>query len=91
MFRQKTEIIFYIVCDNKDILDPSTGIARHDMLAALITDEFNWCNDFGLQIKLISDRPSAIDSQYVGRTLVFEQITPNSIVQAGRVYNNIGR
>jgi hypothetical protein len=82
------QIIFYIVCDNKDIFDKNTGIARHDLLAALITDEFNWCNDFGTQIKLVSDRPTAIDAQYVGRTLVFEQTTPNSIVKGGRVYNN---
>ena len=84
------KIIFYIVCDNKDIFDKDTGIARHDLLAALITDEFNWCNDFGTQIKLVSDRPSAIDSQYVGRTLIFEQMTPNSIVKNGRTYNYIG-
>ena len=84
------EVIFYIICDNKDILDKETGIARHDLLAALITDEFNWSNLFGTQVQLVSDRPTAIDSQYVGRTLVFEQITTNSIVKAGRIYNNIG-
>lgn len=84
------QIIFYIVCDSKNILDENTDIARHDLLAALITDEFNWCNDFGTQIKLVSDRPTAIDAQYVGRTLIFEQMTPNSIVKAGRAYNYIG-
>lgn len=83
------QIIFYIICDNKDILDRNTGIARHDLLAALITDEFNWSNDFGTQIKLVSDRPTAIDSQYIGRTLIFEQATPNSIVKNGKVYNQI--
>lgn len=82
------QIIFYIICDNKDILDRKTGIARHDLLAALITDKFNWCNDFGTQIKLVSDRPMAIDSQYVGRTLIFEQTSPNSIVKGKKVYNH---
>ena len=81
------QVIFYIVCNNKDILDKKTGIARHDLLAALITDEFDWSNLFGTQVKLVSDRPTAIDSQYVGRTLIFEQITPNSIVRNGRVIN----
>lgn len=85
------QIIFYIVCDNKDALDKETGIARHDLLAALITDEFNWTNMFGTQVKLVSDRPTAIDSQYVGRTLIFEQITTNSIVKNGRTMNYIGR
>ena len=82
------QIIFYIVCDNKDIIDQETHIARHDLLAALITDEFNYGSEFGTKMKLVSNRPAAIDSQYVGRTLVFEQITPNSIVKNGRVYNN---
>lgn len=87
------QIVFYIVCDNKDIKDEETGIPRHDLLAALITDEFNWSNDFGTQVKLVSDRAAAIDSQYIGRTLVFEQTTANSIVKGGankRVYNYIG-
>lgn len=81
------QVIFYIVCNNKDILDKETGIARHDLLAALITDEFDWTNLFGTQVKLVSDKPTVIDSQYVGRTLIFEQITPNSIVRNGRVIN----
>lgn len=84
------QVIFYIICDNKDILDKETGIARHDLLAALITDEFDWSNLFGTQVKLVSDRPMAVDAQYVGRTLVFEQITPNSIVKNGRIYNKTG-
>ena len=81
------QIIFYIVCDNKDILDKETGIARHDLLAALITDEFAHSNLFGTKVKLVSDRPTAIDAQYVGRTLVFEQTTTNAMVQNGRVIN----
>jgi len=82
------QVIFYIVCNNKNILDKETGIARHDLLAALITDEFDWSNLFGTQVHLVSDRPMAVDAQYVGRTLIFEQTTTNSIVKDGKVYNN---
>jgi hypothetical protein len=85
------QVIFYIICNNKDILDKETGIARHDLLAALITDEFDWSNLFGTQVKLVSDRPIAIDSRAVGRTLVFEQTIPNSIVRNGRVINTSGK
>lgn len=84
------QVIFYIICDNKTIYDRDTGIARHDLLDALITDEFNWTNMFGTQINLVSDKPMAIDNHYVGRTLVFEQTTPNSITKSHRVINNIG-
>ena len=84
------QIIFYIICDREEIYDEKTGIARHDLLAALITDEFNWTNMFGTQIHLISDKPVAIDNQYVGRTLIFEQTTTNSIIKDKKVVNKYG-
>lgn len=84
------QLIFYIICDNKTIYDKESGIARHDLLAALIQDEFNWTNMFGTQIHIVSDKPVAIDNNYVGRTLIFEQTTPNSIVKSQRVINKIG-
>ena len=82
------QVIFYILCDVQDIYDKNSGIARHDLLAALITDEFNWTNMFGTQIKLVSDKPMIIDNSYSGRTLIFEQTTTNSIVKNGRVINS---
>lgn len=82
------QVIFYILCDNKDIYDKYSGIARHDLIAALITDEFNWTNMFGTQIHLISDKPMVVDMNYAGRTLIFEQTTTNSIVKNGRVINS---
>lgn len=85
------QIIFYIICDNKNIYDKTFGIARHDLLSALITDEFNWSNIFGTQIHLVSNKPMALDYHYVGRTLVFEQTSPNSIVKNGMLYNTSGR
>lgn len=81
------QVIFYILCDVKDIFDKQTGIARHDLLSALIIDEFNWSNMFGTQIRLISDKPAVVDTYYAGRTLIFEQTTPNSIVKNGVLYN----
>ena len=84
------QVIFYIICDNKTIYDKDTGVARHDLLAALITDEFNWTNMFGTQIKLVSNKPVAIDNQYVGRTLIFEQTTTNNIIKDKKVINKIG-
>lgn len=76
------QIIFYILCSETDIYDKQSGIARHDLLAAYITDTFNWCHDFGTQIHLVSDKPYAVDNNFVLRTLTFEQETPNAIVDA---------
>ena len=84
------QVVFYIICDNKTIYDKDTGIARHDLLAALISDEFNWTNMFGTQIKLVSDKPVAIDDQYVGRTLIFEQTTTNNVIKDRKVVNKSG-
>ena len=81
------QVVFYILCDNKEIFDKQTGIARHDLLAALIMDEFNWTNMFGTQIHLISDKPAAVDMNYAGRTLIFEQTTPNYIIKDRKVIN----
>jgi hypothetical protein len=83
-------VMFYIMCDNKDVYDKKSGIARHDLIAALIADEFNWTNMFGTQIHLVSDKPVAVDNNYVGRTLIFEQTTTNSIIKDQRVINKAG-
>lgn len=74
------QIIFYILADIRNILDNKTGISRHDLIAALIEDEFNWCTDFGTRLKLVSDKPYAVDNNYVLRTLTFEQDALNGIV-----------
>ena len=78
---KKLEIVFYIICHNKDIIDGDTGIARHDLLAALLQDEFNYTNYFGSKIRLVSDVASVVDTDYACRTLTFEQITDNNVVK----------
>lgn len=75
------QIIFYILCEQKNIIDKDTYLARHDLLAALIVDEFNWTNVFGKKVKLVSNKPSVVDTDYACRTLIFEQITDNNLVK----------
>ena len=41
---KKLEIVFYILCHNDTLIDEDTGIARHDLMDALIQDEFNYTN-----------------------------------------------
>lgn len=78
---KRLNIIFTILCDQKIIKDADTGIARHDLLAALIQDQFNYTNYFGSTIELISDEPSTVDKTYACRTLVFQQLTDNNLVK----------
>ena len=82
------QIIFYILCEEKNNIEKLTGIARHDLLAAEIIHTFNWTNLFGPKIRLISDQPSVMDTDYSCRTLIFEQDTDNNLA---KTYNGITR
>lgn len=74
-------ITFYILCEEKNNIEKSTGIARHDLIGALIMDIFNWSNLFGCQIHCVSDMPSVTDNDYATRTLIFEQTTDNNLAK----------
>lgn len=75
------QIIFYVLCEQKNIIDENTYISRHDLLAALILDEFNHTNYFGQKIHCISNKASVTDSDYACRTLIFQQITDNNLAK----------
>lgn len=89
------QIIFYILCEQKNVIDTKTAIARHDLIAAILLDEFNWTNYFGSQIHCISNKPSVVDTNYACRTLIFEAETPVNIVQTkdkiSRIVNAYGK
>ena len=76
------QVVFYILCDEKNNIEKNTGIARHDLISALIIKEFNWTNLFGKQIRLVSDVPNVTDTDYATRTLTFEGEMPNNIVKS---------
>lgn len=80
---KKLRIVFYILCHQQDIIDDETGLARHDLLAALVQDQFNYTTYIGGgKIKLISDKPSVTDTNYATRTMTFEQYTDNNLVKS---------
>lgn len=80
------QLIFYILCDVHDIQDKKTGIARHDLIASIIIDDFNWCNLFGNQFRLVQDKAGVTDNDYALRTLIFEQETTNSLSNNKKVF-----
>lgn len=82
------EIVFYILCHEKNGIVEEIGAARQDLIAGILIDKFNGCNYFGNQLKLVSDKPSVTDSKYTTRTLVFEQKATDSLTKAdGRTFN----
>ena len=74
-------IIFYCLSEQKNVVDETTYLAKHDLMGALIQNDFNWTNLFGCQVHLVSDRPSVTDNDYATRTLVFEGDMPNNLVK----------
>jgi len=85
------QIVFTILCEQKNIVEESTGLARHDLIASLILDQFNWSNYFGQQIVCVSDKTSVSDNSYACRTLIFQSETPLNIIRTEnttRVINN---
>lgn len=74
------EIIFNIFVNGKDRTDKLTGIPRHDLIASIIRERFNWSSIFGMQSKLISSKESITDNNYVVRTLIFQIEDTNNIV-----------
>lgn len=91
-----TEVTFNIFVNGNDRSDKLTGIPRHDLIASIIREKFNWSNIFGMQTHLISSKESVTDNNYLVRTLVFQITDKNSTTYTppgGKtsVINKIGR
>ena len=74
-------IQFNCIC-HLDDMKTDYGIDRHDLLGALVRQNFNWTNMFGLQFKLIYNKESTVDTDYYCRTLKFMAQKPNSLNKA---------
>lgn len=74
-----TNVTFTIFVHGNDRNDKLTGIPRHDLIASIIRERFNWSNIFGMQTHLVSSKESTIDNNYLVRTLVFQVVDTNGI------------
>ncbi len=74
-----TEITFNIFVNGSDKTDKLTGISRHDLISSILREKFNWSSIFGFQTKLISNKPSITDNNYIVRTLIFQIFDTNGI------------
>lgn len=81
-FEKYALVTFTIMVYNSDNTDKETGIARHDLIASIIREKINWTHILGgSQCHLISNKAGITDNNYVTRTLVFQNLLPNSVVQ----------
>lgn len=76
-----TNVTFTIFVHGNDRNDKLTGIPRHDLIASIIRERFNWSNIFGMQTHLISSKESTTDNNYIVRTLIFQVVDTNGIVK----------
>ena len=76
-----TNVTFTIFVHGNDRNDKLTGILRHDLIASIIRERFDWSNIFGMQTHLVSSKESTTDNNYIVRTLVFQVVDTNGIVK----------
>lgn len=74
-----TNVTFTIFVHGNDRMDKLTGIPRHDLIASIIRERFNWSNIFGMQTKLIYSKEDTIDDSYLVRVLKFQIVDTNGI------------
>ena len=74
-------ITFHILCEHKNIIEKTTSLARHDLLAALVMRLFNFRVMSCGRIELISDIPDVTDNDYASRTLIFLAKTDANLVK----------
>ena len=75
------QIIFIVLCHVGNVTEKDTSLPRHDLLGALIQDQFNYTNVCGKKIHLVEDKEIVVDNDYAGRQLTFEQYVDNGLVR----------
>lgn len=76
-------IIFRTV-SHEDDYKTDWGIARQDLLSAIIQSEFDWTNIFGLHIKKVYDRGRVAENGYYYREFAYETTVPNNLVNKSK-------
>lgn len=76
-------IIFRTV-SHEDDYKTDWGIARQDLLAAIIQSEFDWSNLFGLHVEKIADRGKVAENGYYYREFIYETTVPNNSVNKAK-------
>jgi len=78
----KQQIITFYSMVHIDNIKTQYNMSRHDLLAYIIKDIFNWSDILGsTQFKLISSKTDLIDVKYYTRIQQFKSITPNSLIK----------
>lgn len=85
-----SKLVRFRVVSHEDDIETEYGMNRHDLLALIIKDRFNWSNILGLQLKKIYDEGKVTENDYYYREIWYKTITPNSL-QKGTTTNYMER
>lgn len=80
----KVQQYVFMIFAHEDDIKTEYGMSRHDLLAYLIRDLFNYSNIFGTQITEIENTPGISETHYSSRTIVFQASSPNALNKAVR-------
>lgn len=85
----KKNITFRTVSHEDEVIT-DWGVARQDLLAAIIKSEFDWSNIFGMHIEKVYDRGRVSEDGYYYRELIYETTAPNNLVNKNKngLFNN---
>ena len=76
-------IIFRTVSHEQDY-KTDWGIARQDLLAAIIKSEFDWTNVFGMHLEKVYDKGRVAENGYYYREFIYETTVPNNLVNKAK-------
>lgn len=79
----KKYIIFRTVSHEDDV-KTDYGIARHDLLAAIIKSKFDWTQEFGIHFEKIQDYGKVTDNGYYYREFIYETTTVNNLANKAK-------
>jgi len=82
---------FLILVPPAEAIDTLTGIPRHDLIGAIISDMFAGTNIFGCQCQQLDDNGDSTDSLVMSRDIWVEIHAPNNRVRDGKFVQNIVR
>lgn len=79
-----TKNITFRTVSHEDDCTTDWGIARQDLLAAIIKNEFDWSNIFGMHLEKIYDKGRISENGYYYREFIYETTSPNNLVNKAK-------
>lgn len=84
-----TKYIVFRTVSHEDDVQTDYGIARQDLLALIIKNEFDWSQVFGMHIEKIQDYGKITENGYYYREFIYETTSTNNLVNKARSVHKI--